>query len=673
MVDKIEDSEMFWENYLRKNCMGDLEYIIANYPKRTHIIVDISKIHNNPVWDSVLKHPDILKKDIIKVIKRCHSQGKLKENSKIDVRFINVPQKRKIRELRHDDEGKLISISCLVKRATPVKPEIVKSTFRCNHDHPTVVEMEPGGLISPTYCSTQSCTSKKLKHIEKEDQKQDAQNLYVQDILEDLEGGTQPESMRCKITGTLTNEENQVIVGDRIVINGIMRSYSKIKEGKLQPEKLTFIEVNNIERSQSAYEDIVITAEEEKEIERLSLDDNVFEILSSSIAPQIVNRKMMKRAVLLQLFEGVSRNDDNGIRTRGQINVLLASDPGMAKTKVLEYALLIAPRGAMASGPSASKVGLVASISKDEILGTWSLDAGSFMLANNGLLCLDEGDKLGAGGWSMISQAMESGIVNIDKASVHVTVQTQASLLVACNAKGGKNFDMFSADGIISQVDIPDYIMSRFDLKVMMTDNSSESETRDVVAAMLAARRKGKVERQGHLEPAFIRKYIAHARKINPELPEVFEGIIADYIIKMKKEMGGSPKTMKITPRQTTSIVLLAEAHARMRLRDIVEEKDVVAAIELFDMCFRDVNTNQQTGLLDMGLSTVSKTRAGISYMILKTIRDIGGDTNKASEMSVTNELKKKGYEVDKIEGTIRLLKGEGKLMEPQSGLLQVI
>lgn len=672
MEDKLDDEERFWESYLRTYCMGYIEDIIANGSRSTRVIIDLSKINNNSIWESTLQHPDILQKDIVGVIKRCHTQGKLKDTSKIEIGFINVSQKRKVRELRVEDEGKLISVACLVKRATSVKPEIVRSTFLCANNHPTVVEMEPGGLTPPTYCSTNNCTSKKLKHIEKEDQKLNTQNLYVQDILEDLEGGVQPESMRCKVTGVLTNEENQVIVGDRIVINGILRSYSKTKEGKIQPEKLTYIEVNNIERAQSAYEDIKISPEEEQEIIRLSQDDNVFEILSSGIAPQIINRKMMKRAVLLQLFEGVSRIDENGVRTRGQINVLLASDPGMAKTKILEYVLLIAPRGAMASGPSASKVGLVASISKDEILGTWSLDAGSFMLANNGILCLDEGDKLGSDGFAMISQAMESGVVNIDKASVHVTVQTQASLLIACNAKGGKNFDMFREGGIASQIDIPDYILSRIDLKVMLVDNSSESETRDVVSAMLASRRTKKPASENQLSPSFIRKYIAHSRNIDPELPEGFDEMIADYITKTRIEMLNN-QGMKITPRQTTSIVLLAEAHARMRLKSIVEVKDVRAAIELFDMCFRCVNTNPQSGLLDMSLSTVNERKNSLKYMILKTIKEIGGETMQASEMKVTTALRNKGYDESRIDGTIRALLREGKLMEPTTGLLQVI
>jgi replicative DNA helicase Mcm len=240
--------------------------------------------------------------------------------------------------------------------------------------------------------------------------------------------------------------------------------------------------------------------------------------------------------------------------------------------------------------------------------------------------------------------------------------------LIACNAKGGKNFDMFDPNGISSQIDIPDYILSRIDIKVMMVDKSTESETREVVSAMLAARRNVKTKAAGYLEPGFLRKYIAHARKINPELPEEFGEMIADYIISMKKEMAGN-KGLKITPRQTTSIVLLAEAHARMRLKTIVEEKDVKAAIELFDMCFRNVNTNPQNGQLDMGLSTSNKDKNSLHQLVLNNIAQIEEETKKpASEMSILANLKKLGKNEDRIMMTIRQLKYEGKIYEPTSG-----
>jgi len=264
--------------------------------------------------------------------------------------------------------------------------------------------------------------------------------------------------------------------------------------------------------------------------------------------------------------------------------------------------------------------------------------------------------------------------VNIDKASVHVTVQTQASLLIACNAKGGKCFEMYSEGGIAKQIDIPDYIMSRIDLKVMMVDNSSEAETRDIVSAMMATRRTNKTTKSNHLNPGFIRKYIAHSRKINPELPEEFEEKIANYITDMRKEMGkGGATGLKITPRQTSSIILLAEAHARMRLKSIVEEKDVDAAIKLFDECFRLVNTNPVTGKVDMSFSTLTPLAPSLKYMVFTVIKEIGGDSKTALKTKIFAALKEKGYDEDRVDAAISKLMGEGRLYEPKIGTLQVM
>lgn len=670
------DEEDYWTRHLKKNNQGDLTRIKQLYPLEKTITIDVSAIINNVVFDNTIERPAA---QIEEIIPAAIKEAQLEEAGEYVVRFININKKVQIRDLRAGkDERKLRSIECLIKRVTPVLPKVTDAYFRCEAGHFTHVKSKYDKIDPPPKCTVSGCHYKNPKQAPDRDKTISHQFIYVQESLENLTGGVQPSSLRCEVLEDLCN---QVASGDRVVLNGVYRTMPKYKGSILQAEKDVFFEVNSIERG-IENEKMILTEEDEKTIQDLSKRPDLYDYLSSSIAPSIIGMKMLKRAIVLQLFGGKTRTLPDGTRRRAYINILAVTDPGMAKTVLLQYVASISPRGIYVSAVTSSKVGLIAPLIRDEMTGQYAIEPGPYMLASGGILCLDEAGELSKEDFKYLGECMDSGQCHISKAGINATVKTEAALLSASNPKDG-TYDRYAS--LASQVKIPDAILSRYDIKILQEDVSSEEK--DLHVAEFISTGYLPVEKGGpvidFVEPALMRKYIHLGRAIEPATIPECNKIIDSYWVKIRKECEDASKTsadkdkdnprMRITHRQLVSLHHLAEAHARMRLSPLVEAIDAQEAVDLFDMCFRNSNTDTQ-GRLNMAMSE-HKVREDIPTVIIKTICRIGGDKKVASQMSTVTALVKEGHDEEKITRTIERMLTErgGRLMEPKRGLLQVM
>ena len=149
----------------------------------------------------------------------------------------------------------------------------------------------------------------------------------------------------------------------------------------------------------------------------------------------------MKEALALQLFSGVSKCLPDGTRIRGDIHILLVGDPGIAKSQLLRYISKLSPRGIYTSGKSSTSAGLTATAVKDELGdGRWSIEAGALVLADKGIACIDEMDKMRSEDRSALHEAMEQQTISVAKAEVMATLKSLCALLPAANPKFG-SFD----------------------------------------------------------------------------------------------------------------------------------------------------------------------------------------------------------------------------------------
>ena len=652
---KLIDKDSYWLKHLKRNNLGAIRAM------STIIEIDVSKILDNEIFVRTLEFP---KGEIETIQDAALELFDKKVQFRPIIRYVKITKKILIKDLRPDrDENRLSSISCLVKRSSPIQSKILRSCWRCVGGHFNFVKTKHETIVKPKFCTTDGCRSKDLEHVEERDETINRQWVYVQDPLENIGADVQPKSIRCEVFGDLCNV---AVTGDRVILNGYYRAAPKYKDGALQPGKDVYFEVNSIERGETAYGDVKWSDAEEKQIQELSMRPDIFDLLTDSIAPSIMGMRLFKQAIVLLLFGGVTKTMPDGTRRRGHINILCVSDPGMAKTVILKFVEQISPRGVYASGVTSSKVGLVAPIVRDEMTGAYTIEPGPYMLANGGVFCLDEANEISKDDAKYIGECMENGECHITKA-VNVIVKTEAPLLAACNPDDG----IYNPKvGLAKQVSLPDSCLSRFDFKIIVTDEIGKERDRALAKHIGMTLRTDYKGKDGIILPDLLRKMIAYARTINPELTDEVDAIIGNYYEKVRIE-SKSTSHMPVTSRQLLSLYHAAEAHARTHLRKKVIAEDAQAAIDIFDLAFRNVNTDQQ-GRLNPGMSEV-KGRESLPVKIINTIMSVSGGTRKASEMSVLTALKKEGYDEEKVMEKIRMLLREGKLMEPTNGLLQVI
>lgn len=654
----------YWIQYLKQNCKKQLSRLKAHYPLDHILTIDITKIMDTDRWTAVMTRPEGVIEEIEEAVLKEYSSAD--KQIKPTVQFINISKKKAIRDLRVDDEKRLLSISCLIRRVSPVLPKILKATFKCGQYHPTVVKARHEHISKPVYCQYDGCKSKTFTYHAELDDKINRQWLYVQENLEDLMGGIQPSTLKCEVVDDLCN---RVMGGDRVVLNGFIRSTPKFDKEGLKVGKEIYFEVNAIEHGDKEFEEIDWTGEEEHEIKELAKQETAFDLITDSIAPSIMGMRLAKQAIALQLFGGVDRVLEDGSKKRGFLNVLIISDPSMAKTDLLRFVNRVAIRSAFAVADTSSKVGIVAPVIKDETSGQYVVEPGPYILARNGIFCLDEAGNLSKEDWKFIGELMENGECHVDKAGVHATLKSDAALLAAGNPTGG-TYD--NRVDYAKQIKIPEQNLSRFDIKILLLDNVSEQRDRALAEHIGRTFRKEAGVEKVFVQPALLRKWIAIAKNINPEISEDASKILEDYYVSIRKE-SNNPGQMRVTVRQLHSLYHLAEARARIYLRKKVSVKDAIAVRDLFDMSYRNVNTDSQ-GRLNPGMSEI-KAPESLSSMIIKTICEIGGTTKKASEMSVVQALVKAGKDEERVTQTIQKMLKErgGRLMEPTNGLLQVV
>lgn len=651
-------SDEYWEGYLRTNNGYDLEMIRNYYPKEKVITINMSKVLDNDTFHSTLALPSGEAELIVEAAKKILPPAEHNWRNLI-VRFTHVTQKRKIKQLRTRDERKLIGIKSLIKRVTEVRPKIIQATFRCPAGHMTTVTPQNDFITPPHSCPVQGCDYRHLEHIDARDVKIDRQWLYIQDPLEDLTEGGQPSFLKCEVVEDLCGK---VMAGDRVIVNGVYRSISVMKGGQLTSSKDVYFDTSSLEINEREFEEINLSPKDEIAVIEMSKDPEIFTKLTDSVAPSILGMKLLKQAIILMLFEGVTRKLKDGVVNRGHVNVLCVSDPGMAKTKLLRFVASISPRGVFTNATTSTKVGLIAPIIRDETTGEYTVQAGAYMIASGGTLCLDEVGELDKGEFKYLNEAMEDGEAHITKGGLNITVKTRASLLAACNPIEG-SFDSYKP--FSEQVKIPESTLSRFDLKILLQDISNDEKDRKMIEHITSTHMEGHDD-TNLISPDMMRKYIAFGRKINPVLTKSSKKVIDEYYIRIRKETGSDK--MKITPRQGTAVIRLAEAHARLRLSGEVSVSDAEKAVEIFDMCFRNVATDPITGKIDVS-RVDHKTKFGLPESIIKFLRDSGS----ATEKSLLSGMENRGYDPDRVLKAVRLLKQEGKVIEPKDGVYRAM
>ena len=621
------------------------------------------------------------------------------------VRIIHLPsdQIRTVSQLRADDIGQMLALDSVVTKISGVRPRIYSAVFQCMACEHTMAlnQTNEQELIEPVECEqiTGGCGRPKnktrfvLNHSESI--LINSQFIELQELPEQMKGGIQPERIICIGEHDLAGKLNP---GDRVKANGVLFIRSQRKGGKDTPVFDIFLRIQSLERQNIPLEEISITEDEELEIKELARRPDIYKLFTNSIAPSIFGMDYIKESLMLQLFGGVARLNEDGTRNRGDIHILLMGDPGVAKSQLLSYMSKLSPRGRFTSGQSASAAGLTAAAVQDPTAdGRWTLEAGALVLADLGLAAIDEFDKMNEGDRSSMHEAMEQQRISISKAGINASLRTRCAILAAANPKKGK-FEPVSEIPFTSQINLSPPLVSRFDIIWLLTDDPDENKDAKIANHIIKNRLRGVSEllvNEGSapdpskssaelkissddsemLPRELIRKYIAHAKRtVHPNLTAEATNLIVKFYIETRKKGGNSTDSVSITARSLEALARLAEASARIRLSQDATLEDAERAIEITRLWrYALMGENYDETSTASGKKTSVRNKERTIRDIVSTLQNDGDGV--VNSIDVYNEAEKVGIDRNTAETIIEKLVLNGTLMRPSlvDGTLAIV
>ncbi|TPX38673.1 hypothetical protein SeMB42_g06603 [Synchytrium endobioticum] len=538
--------------------------------------------------------------------------------------------------------GKLICVEGIVTRCSLVRPKVQRSIHYCavtnvfharNHDDGNLF----GGPIYPK----EDAEGNPLETEFGWSTYRDYQTISLQEMPERAPAGQLPRPIDVILDDDIVDVCKP---GDRIRIVGVYRSTTKKNpRSSVFP---TVLVANHIRHLGKEIQQPMMSDVDIQEIKKIARRENSFELLSSSLAPSVFGHSYIKKAILLLLLGGVEKNLLNGTHIRGDINLLMIGDPSTAKSQLLRFVLNIAPLAIATTGRGSSGVGLTAAVTTDKETGERRLEAGAMVLADRGVTCIDEFDKMNDSDRVAIHEVMEQQTVTIAKAGIHTSLNARCSVVAAANPAFGSYVD---AKKPFENFALPESLLSRFDLLFVVLDNLSDEHNRMISEHVLRMHRyvppgleegapipdlpfqslaidddddsqQTKVfekfnplihgslmssaatrSRRGRaaglpeiISIPFLKKYIHYAKtRIKPVLTEEASEIISEAYAELRSRNEGENnkfKTLPITPRTLETLIRLSTAHAKARLSNKVEEVDAEAAKELLQYAlFKEV------------------------------------------------------------------------------------
>lgn len=594
---------------------------------------------------------------------------------RVYVRLSNFSEEYSIplRKLRAEHIGKLIVVNGILVRATEVKPRLVEAVFRCRRCGELMsIPQEERVLITPAECANPNCRRKGPFDLQVEESTFiDWQKIRMQEKPEDLPPGQLPRGIDAIITDDIVDVARP---GDRVTLVGILRPVPESLVGR-RAKLVTFntiLEVNNVEVVGAEAEKLEISEEDEQKIKQLSQDPYVTQKVIRSIAPSIYGYEQIKEAIALLLFGGVPKEMPDKHRIRGDINVLLLGDPGVGKSQILQYVARIAPRGLYTSGRGATAAGLTAAVMKDPDSGTMLLEAGALVLADQGVACIDEMDKMREQDRVALHEAMESGMLSIAKGGIVATLNARTSILAAANPALGR-YNPYRPPS--ENFSLPPTILSRFDLIFVMIDKPAREHDERMADHILHLHREYSSEEPPPIPPDLLRKYIAYARKnIKPRLlPEAVEKLREFYLdMRSKGEQPDAP--VPITARQLEALVRLAEARAKMALRNEVTVEDAEAAIRLMKASLQQIGRDIESGLFDIDTIYLgsSKSQRDKMQVVLDIISGLEAELGGPVPVErIVSEAAAENIDRKFVEKALNRFLSDGLLFEPKQGYVK--
>lgn len=512
-----------------------------------------------------------------------------------------------IRELASENVSKIVRVRGIIISATFLSLKITDAMLICRTcKHTIKIKVKSGfGQVSlPKKCqgshnfdnssSKERCPSDPYIIYHDKSLFIDQQVLKIQELPDMVPVGEIPRQIMLQAERYLTDI---IVPGNKVTIVGIFSIYQS-KQSSKNLGKLAirnpYLRVMGIETDMRnvLYDSLVYYNEEEEELLKLSKKPDLFELFSRSIAPSIYGNTDIKKAITSLLFGGSKKILPDGMRLRGDINVLLLGDPGTAKSQLLKFVEKVSPISIFTSGKGSSAAGLTASVQRDPQTRDFYLEGGAMVLADQGVVCIDEFDKMRDEDRVAIHEAMEQQTISIAKAGITTVLNSRTSVLGAANSVFGR-YDNLKSPG--ENIDFQTTILSRFDMIFVIKDNHNRNQDISIAHHVMNIHTSGnnQNQNQNQIESEIpiqtMKKYIQYAKlKCEPRLlPEAAEKL-SSHFVSIRRKLHASEaemnerSTIPITVRQLEAIIRIAESLAKIRLSPFATEDDVEEAIRLF-------------------------------------------------------------------------------------------
>jgi replicative DNA helicase Mcm len=670
--------------FLNRYYREDIADLARSYPHdRTSLSVSVRDVRtfDPTLADDLIEHPQQTRRHFEQALSEV-SLPVTVDLSDASIRLYDLPSSRRyhIDELRDQSVGEAIALTGQVSNRTAVRVAPQVASFECQRCG-TVTELEDefdAGLQEPHEC--QGCDRQGPFTFDEE--RSTLHNVQLARLQLPPERSTgSATSVDVLLDGDAVD---QLDGGDRVTITG--RHTLDDDQGVGFGHRLVGDSVRVEETTFSA----VTVDDHRDDVEALAAGEcgDPYELLRESIAPSVVGMESVKRILALQLFGGSRVEHPDGTSTRGDIHVLLVGDPGTAKSTLLEDMEYKAPSAVAASGKGATAAGLTASASQTEFgSGTseWTLDAGALVLADDGIACIDELDKVDEAAVKSLHQALSKQRVSVNKAGINTKLPARTALLAAGNPKHGR-FDEF--ESIAEQIDLPPTLLSRFDIIWPLNDVPDPDTDAEIASGMMhnhdeAIRYSaGTVEaEQMDTAPAVpaeqLRAWVAHAKQTcRPRWPEgeARESLVESFVA-LRRAGERADQPVPVTYRALESQRRLAEASARIRLSETVELADVDRGRELYLEAMQQVGVDPETNELDADIieTGTSKTQRDAVQTVLDIVSDVASEYDTGAPVDVVVERAEEvGIKAGKAEYRIEKLKHEGTVHESAEGHLRL-